>query len=194
MSMRTLEKDIESQFIDWAIEYKGHHEAFQKNYQYLGRQVKLPLGIADVILLNNDMDRHGIDVVEIKRQNATPETLAQVMGYVGQVEEILYFFCNKGNSPWSLGPNGYWGKTKPVIVAPGLEGDFMLRCFKSDIFEFIRIKETNGIIEFHKMCGWEYALINDKPNLERIDAYRQCVDTIRPAFETLLDFRFHVEE
>lgn len=91
------EKDIE----DWLFENPkslsfGYRGWYQMN-KWLGRQVKVPSGIIDLLGVVKHDDRYGLVVVEIKNTQHTQSSLLQVSRYAGDITKIAQDLNYKTN-------------------------------------------------------------------------------------------------
>jgi Holliday junction resolvase-like predicted endonuclease len=79
MKKLPLEKEVEAAFLDYL---KQNHHVWKLVY----RQVRLPLGVADIVALSTA----GIAaVVEVKRETIDRKTVGQLVGYIGQVNNAI---------------------------------------------------------------------------------------------------------
>lgn len=149
-----LEKEIESRFIDWSIGYTNpmdRNKVPTKVWKYLGRQIRLPFGVCDVLLFNV-FGRFGFDVVEVKKDVATDKTIAQVFSYVAQFDQMLFDLCSSESGESWYNKNPHRGNSRAVIVAPKLDGEFINRCHAVGVFDFVRVVENKGVVEFEFVC------------------------------------------
>lgn len=99
-----LEKDLE----DWI--YNNPHAFFKKRYmdfdRWIGRQVKLGNGIADLIAQVKLGDSLKIIVIELKKDEITDSALAQVMRYkdsvVDAIESKMEEYPVKEHTVWAM--------------------------------------------------------------------------------------------
>lgn len=80
MSAHILEKNIEDCFVQW-VKSDPHR------FIYLGRQIRVPLGILDVLAF--DRIEGSVVIFELKAHNATEKDLVQLLGYMYQVDSEL---------------------------------------------------------------------------------------------------------
>lgn len=116
-----FEKHLE----DW-IAVNGMPEITERSFMYdilIGRQVKLPHGIADLIYTDN----HGINVVELKKGAIDELTVHQVLRYQCDLTGMWEFFTDTrprisnefpyyGNSPVSSSVIGYSIDLKTMLA------------------------------------------------------------------------------
>lgn len=82
MSRLPLEREIETVFVH-------HVHASLEQTSVIGRQVQLPLGIVDLLLLQRSGPYFTPVVAELKRDIIDAAACGQVIGYMGQVSYII---------------------------------------------------------------------------------------------------------
>lgn len=78
MNKLPLEKEVEAAFFDYLQQ--------TPIWEFMYRQVVLPLGIADIVGLCTSGD---VYVVEVKRGTIDRKTIGQLIGYIGQVDNAI---------------------------------------------------------------------------------------------------------
>lgn len=82
------EKDIETAFANYI-----HHA--HKDMQVIGRQVHLPMGILDLLIMGRDTHGYYAIVAEIKKDVVDERACSQILGYMGQVERIAHYVAGR---------------------------------------------------------------------------------------------------
>lgn len=115
-SMNFYEKDIE----DWLYEHPVHVPIFSdmRVESWIGRQYRLPSGIADLIAYTTTGH---VAVIEVKSVPVDARAITQVCRYAADVQSIIQ---HRGYYRWS----DYYTGTQvlKVVIAPGVESDTIL--------------------------------------------------------------------
>lgn len=129
--MKILERTIE----DALVEYLKNSDEFR----YIGRQIRLPMGIIDVLAFH--VKYRVPYLFEVKRGDITEENIVQMLGYLRQIETIMRFAAKETKVDEDL----LDCKVIGVMVGSGIKGEMSNRLFEIMDFDFWKYTPNDGI-------------------------------------------------
>jgi len=144
--MKIYEIDIENAFVEKANDLFG--------YEIIGRQIELPVGIADVLAFGPRLSQYAnlrpLIVFEIKMDKAPDSVVAQAIGYSSSIEDYLtHKFLNPSCEINYFDWDNFIG-VKTIIIAKKL-GRMGIKALRSGAIDFISYELSNNGIDFHKV-------------------------------------------
>jgi hypothetical protein len=137
------EKQIEAAFVK---------SAPSLNFQPIGIQMRLPMGILDVIALHKPTSR--LTVFEIKKHPANGDDCAQVLAYARQFEDTISYWCSSVGGGL-VGDMSDCARVSAYLVAPSLRSGAK-RLFDVGAIGFMQTTVSDTNISFTDMFGDMY--------------------------------------
>jgi hypothetical protein len=131
---RLKEKDVEESFVNYLKSKKDFP------YIVVGRQIPLPLGIVDILAVEDNDTSRSIHVIEVKKDKVDLSACGQLLGYLYQIEYILNSLeRDKWGESLSYA-NEWWIPFHGVLVGAS---------FDERVYRISSSKEGIGLYQYH---------------------------------------------